>query len=733
VAPDEPAMQSASKPYLLTCPSKNAPQRCQLEGDSRLGVRLLGTLLEPTLVRVGGTLDLDASGNISCVACDCGSAGGALVVDCPDLLISPGFINLHDHLSYAGTPPLKHPGLLYTHRNDWRLGENGHSPLNFSGGASLTQVLAHELRMLMGGTTSIVGSGGKPGLVRNLDVAEQTEGLLPGTIGSETFPLGDASGGGKSEACQFGKYPDSGKAALELRAYVAHLGEGSNTRARDELRCALGDLDLIGNTSAVVHAMALTTSDAERLAKRGASVVWSPRSNLDLYGATAPVALLASLGVRIALGSDWLASGSMNLLRELDCAEKYNRKELFGYFSSWELHRMVTANAAWALGLERGLGALIPGAVGDVSVFAAGKGGGDPHGKVIGAGAEEVKLVLRQGLPLYGTSEVVAAFHAGNACATLDVCSQPMRACTAETGQPLETIRAAGEAVYPLWTCSAPPDEPSCETVADAPCPAGAGECPSAADLVAPPLPDTDGDGIQDELDVCPRLADPSQTDLDQDGHGDACDGCRAPNPGLLPCATSIAQLRAPAARLPLRSSVRLSGVRVTGVRTEGSRGFHLEDGDHAPYSGIFAYTGKLMPEVATSELLQVQGYFEHYRGTDELTGIQVLQRGPVETLPYPALLVGVDAAGDGSQQAAGLASIWVRIEGVEVSIQNPDAPADFDETQLEGGLRLDDALFGDLDNTYEPGTRFVEVRGILGSSHGHQKLWPRQLSDLQR
>jgi len=176
-----------------------------------------------------------------------------------------------------------------------------------------------------------------------------------------------------------------------------------------------------------------------------------------------------------------------------------------------------------------------------------------------------------------------------------------------------------------------------------------------------------------------------------------------------------------------------LSGVRVTGVRTEGSRGFHLEDGDHAPYSGIFAYTGKLMPEVATSELLQVQGYFEHYRGTDELTGIQVLQRGPVETLPYPALLVGVDAAGDGSQQAAGLASIWVRIEGVEVSIQNPDAPADFDETQLEGGLRLDDALFGDLDNTYEPGTRFVEVRGILGSSHGHQKLWPRQLSDLQR
>ncbi|MBN2496489.1 MAG: thrombospondin type 3 repeat-containing protein [Deltaproteobacteria bacterium] len=38
------------------------------------------------------------------------------------------------------------------------------------------------------------------------------------------------------------------------------------------------------------------------------------------------------------------------------------------------------------------------------------------------------------------------------------------------------------------------------------------------------PLPDADRDGIPDVRDVCPRIADPGQGDLDGDGQGDACD-----------------------------------------------------------------------------------------------------------------------------------------------------------------------------------------------------------------
>jgi len=41
---------------------------------------------------------------------------------------------------------------------------------------------------------------------------------------------------------------------------------------------------------------------------------------------------------------------------------------------------------------------------------------------------------------------------------------------------------------------------------------------------ITPASPDTDGDGVPDQLDNCPLAANPTQTDLDGDGAGDACD-----------------------------------------------------------------------------------------------------------------------------------------------------------------------------------------------------------------
>ena len=56
---------------------------------------------------------------------------------------------------------------------------------------------------------------------------------------------------------------------------------------------------------------------------------------------------------------------------------------------------------------------------------------------------------------------------------------------------------------------------------------------------------DADGDGIPDQADNCPHVANPAQTDSDGDGVGDACDAC----PGTAPADTvllngcSVAQL----------------------------------------------------------------------------------------------------------------------------------------------------------------------------------------------
>ena len=47
---------------------------------------------------------------------------------------------------------------------------------------------------------------------------------------------------------------------------------------------------------------------------------------------------------------------------------------------------------------------------------------------------------------------------------------------------------------------------------------------PSQSTEVTLPVPDSDSDGVEDDVDNCPDLANPDQVDLDQDGAGDACD-----------------------------------------------------------------------------------------------------------------------------------------------------------------------------------------------------------------
>jgi cytosine/adenosine deaminase-related metal-dependent hydrolase len=724
-ASETPAEPAGSRPPRVTCTGAAAPETCRIEGDARHGLRLYGTLLEPSAERVGGMLDVDPDGTIRCTGCDCGDAGGALVIHCPDLVISPGLLNLHDHLTYSGTPPLAHPGERYEHRNDWRLGEHGHAALPFEGGASAARVVAHELRMVMSGVTSIVGAGGRHGLLRNLDAPSQTEGLLVGRISAETFPLDDARGDVDSAECRFGKRPDGAADSARGRAYVPHLGEGTNQRAADELRCALGELGLVGETSAVVHAMALSRAAAEELSRVGASVVWSPRSNLDLYGSTAPVALLASLGVRVSLGTDWLASGSMNLGRELFCANAYDREVLGGYFGSYQLWRMVTENAAWALGLEGRLGALVPGAPGDLAVFRATQR--DGFASVVEATATDVVLVLRGGAPLYGDRELVSAFDTSEPCEELEVCGAARRACLSETGLSLPEL--AADAVYPLFACEPPRDEPRCQALRARECPVGEDSCAAPSPPPAWDESDADADGVPDVRDICPRRADPQQQDADGDGHGDACDACPLPDYGLSPCPQPIAALRSPASRLPPKTAVLLQGVRVTALRNAGSRGFYVEDGDHAPYSGLFVYTGGTTPKVAVGDVVDLQGYFDAYQGTDELVDAVVLARSQGQ--PYAPLRVEASELADGAPEPEAFASLYVRIENAEVALQNPDLPADYDEIGLVGGLRLDDLIAPELDNTFPPGTLFAAVRGIPGISFEHHKLFPIRAEDL--
>ncbi len=657
---------------VVTCGAFAAPDECSVTGAGP-NVVLEGTVLAPSVVYEGGGVRVDEYGVIRCAGCGC-TETDATIVRCPNAVIAPGFVNPHDHIAYDALGPRPLGAERYDHRHDWRLGLRGHEALEYEGGAPDVARVAQELRMLLGGVTTIAGAAGHRGLVRNADMPGLGEGLPTAAADSETFPLDDQDGRLLASGCKYGSKHATADDVAAAGEFLAHLGEGVDADAENELACALTpEFELVAATTGVVHAVATDAELAAELGARSALVVWSPRSNLALYGNTAPVPLLLRSGVDVALGTDWLLTGSMNLERELACATSFSATYFDGALDAHTLFAMVTTAGARAVGAGEALGRLEAGALGDVLLLD--RHDREPYEAAVHAEPPDFLLILRGGTPLYGRAALLAALGAGD-CEPLAVCGAAQRVCTSDSGFDLAAIQAEADGTYPLFACDTPPDEPTCV-------PARPGEydgVPTATDqdgdgiadgddlcprLFDPPRPldrgmqadadgdgvgdacdpcpldpanarardltgDRDGDGVPDGSDRCPDTSDPDQADSDGDGRGDACDFCTAENPGVVPCPLGIRALleHADPEHPPRHALVEIDGAVVTALRpdTGKSRGFYVEDGTAAS-SELFVFTGSEPPGVELGDTVSLRGRYDEYAGSDELAGATLIAR----------------------------------------------------------------------------------------------------------
>jgi cytosine/adenosine deaminase-related metal-dependent hydrolase len=104
-------------------------------------------------------------------------------------------------------------------------------------------------------------------------------------------------------------------------------------------------LGLLGPDTLAVHVLDADTADVSILAASGATVCVCPRSNFALHGRLPDIAALMRSGVRIALGTDSLASApSLNLFEEMSFAStKYPSLE------PTAILQMASKNGAHAL------------------------------------------------------------------------------------------------------------------------------------------------------------------------------------------------------------------------------------------------------------------------------------------------------------------------------------------------------------------------------------------------
>ncbi|KAF2969567.1 hypothetical protein GQX73_g3990 [Xylaria multiplex] len=443
---------------------------------------LIGTVLTSDGALLDSTI-LIQSGRIAHVGdiCGLGTRGGdASVLNCTGSVVSPGFINTHEHISFATVSPFPDIGERVGHRHDWRLGTRNYTMRAVAvNGSDAAATAWGELRHLFSGTTSIIGGGMVPGLARNLDFRDGVEeGLDERVVIYDTFPLGDGLGMMRNGDCDYGPNPIDRDTAIGYHRYIGHIGEGIDVEAANEFTClsnvtfdttpalAGGGLstDIIAPNVALVHALGLTPQDFDVVAARGAKIVWSPRSNMYLYGKTLNVSYLLEAGITVALGTDWLPSGSATMGREAACAASAANESFGAELPPKLLWEMATANAAVVAGFEDQLGSLEVGKLADIVVFEGGsreRGAADPFEQAIFAPQEKIELVLRGGKILLANSEVEDLVS--GTCEPVAFGSSDKIACVAdELGSSFKELEASLRGVYPVVLPELPPDEPTC-------------------------------------------------------------------------------------------------------------------------------------------------------------------------------------------------------------------------------------------------------------------------------
>lgn len=192
-----------------------------------------------------------------------------------------------------------------------------------------------------------------------------------------------------------------------LLAYFTHLAEGRALDEYNQKEFAYAEsLKLLSPNMVFIHGVGLNESQIALAKEKGTSFVWSPSSNLLLYGETFNIQRALQIKANLGLGSDWSITGTKNILDEMKVAARFSASKKIP-LSSKTLVNMVTDGPAKILKVDRpgGLGKIEPGYLADFVLL--NRRSSDVAKSVVVSESEDVQLVVVNGEPLYGEVDLL--------------------------------------------------------------------------------------------------------------------------------------------------------------------------------------------------------------------------------------------------------------------------------------------------------------------------------------
>ncbi|MBX3618072.1 amidohydrolase family protein [Nitrosomonas sp.] len=315
--------------------------------------------------------------------------------------IYPGLIELHNHLAYNALCLWDVPK-KFSNRDQW------------SG--------IPEYRKLISGPMQIIGKS--PQLVPALIRYVECKSLIGGVTTSQGIQLFSNAGIRRYyrgivrnvEQTDESALPEADTRIADIDAkdaqrffsrlkkascFLLHLSEGIDQTARKHFLSLklTNDEWAITRQLAGIHCAGLTAEDFDLYGEHNGAMIWSPLSNLLLYGNTANIEAAKAAGVRIGIGSDWSPSGSKNLLGELKVARLVSQAS-GAVFSDRDIIAMATRNAAAILQWTDVLGSLEQGKRADLIVVS--RQADDPYANLLQAKETAIRLVMISGVARFG-------------------------------------------------------------------------------------------------------------------------------------------------------------------------------------------------------------------------------------------------------------------------------------------------------------------------------------------
>ncbi len=336
-------------------------------------------------------------------------------------IIYPGLIDTHNHPSWNTFPTLMFNDFPFGHRDEWAATTEYSTWKNdkletVKNHAAVNDYSRHviskyaECLELMAGCIAIQGNYAVAEYAHP-DVVLKNIEQFPSRIWADIFPWKMTAATDRADLL-------AKIAGGAINSTMIHLCEGTDTTARAQFATWRG-WGMLTNATTIIHGAALQAADFAQMAAAGAKMVWSPMSNMKLYGGTANVKAAKQAGVTVGLAPDWTASGCYNILEELGYAWQLNTTMFSNAYTAREMCDMVTLNNAKCAGIDGHYGKILPGYNAGLCVIEGDLA--DPYLSLIRARPPNVLLTVVDGTPRYGEPALMAALGvAGEAAVAID-------------------------------------------------------------------------------------------------------------------------------------------------------------------------------------------------------------------------------------------------------------------------------------------------------------------------